>query len=154
MLRVYAVNLVAATWLMGWLVTRGLARTTVRIVNVSSGAGVSPFAGLAVYGGTKAALRMTGMVLAAELAGAAQPPRDLTILSYGPGPIDTPMQALARTTPVDVFPLQQTFARWATEGRLQAPAVPAAEIVTYLEADGYPAFHECFGEIRRPDAPS
>lgn len=153
MLRVFAVNVVAPTWLMGWLVRRSDASVPVRIVNVSSGAGISPYPGLATYGSTKAALRMAGMVLAAEIETTTQPDgiqRDLTILSYGPGPVDTPMQKAARSEPVGKFPLVETFARWAREGELLAPTVPASEIVTYLEANGYPTFFECrSGELRR-----
>ena len=51
---------------------------------MSSGAGVEPFPGLGTYGSTKAALRLAGMVLAAELdmraAGGAA--RDATSLGW------------------------------------------------------------------------
>lgn len=152
MLRVFAVNVVAPTWLMGWMVGRGDPAVPVRIVNLSSGAGKSPYPGLAAYGSTKAALRLASMVFAAELASGAQPNevrRDVTILSYGPGPVDTPMQAAARAAPVETFPLHEVFVRWAAEGQLMSPAGPAAEIATYLEADGYPGFAECrSGELQ------
>lgn len=157
MLRVFAVNVVAPTWLMGWLVRHSDASVPVRIVNVSSGAGINPYAGLVTYGGTKAALRMAGMVLGAEIETTTPPggvQRDLTILSYGPGPVDTPMQAAARSAPIERFPLVETFARWAREGELLAPTVPAGEIATYLESDGYPTFFECrSGELRTPGPP-
>lgn len=151
LLRVYAVNVAAPVWLMGWLVRRGPPQASLRIVNVTSGAAVTPFPGLGAYGSAKAALRMAGMVLAAEVAGSSEPPRDITILSYGPGPVDTPMQATARATPVERFPLREMFQQWATDGQLMPPRVPAMEIATYVEDDGYPAFHECrSGELRRP----
>lgn len=156
MLQAFAVNVAAPTWLMGWLVRRSDASVPVRIVNVSSGAGISPYPGLGTYGATKAALRMAGMVLAAEVERMTAPDgvhRDVTILSYSPGPVDTPMQAAARASPIEVFPLRETFTRWAAEGKLMAPTVPATEIATYLDADGYPSFVECrSGELPEPGA--
>ena len=150
LLRVYAVNVAAPVWLMGWIVREGRPRLPIRIVNVSSGAGVSPYPGLGTYGSAKAVLRMAGMVLASELALAPEQGQDVTILSYSPGPVDTPMQAAARATPVERFPLLETLPRWAAEGQLMSPGVPAAEIAEYLEDDGYPGFHECrSGELGR-----
>lgn len=151
---VMAVNVAAPVCLMGWATRRGPDDVPVRIVNVSSGAGVSPHPGLGAYGSAKAALRMAGMVLASEIdrdAGSGGAQRDITILSYSPGRVDTSMQAAARSTPIDRFPLLETFRRWSTDGQLIAPAIPAAEIRSYLEADGYPRFFECaVGEVRRP----
>ena len=145
-LRAYAVNVAAPTWLMGWLVRRSRRDVAIRIVNVSSGAGVAPFAGLGTYGGTKAALRMTGMVLASELEAA----RDVTILSYSPGPVDTPMQALARTSSRETLPIVDMFVRWHTEGTLSLPDEPASEIVRYVEGTGHPRFAEWrYGESGR-----
>ncbi len=93
LLEVYAVNTAAPIMLMGWFLRHCPPGVPLRIVNVSTGAAVSPYPGLAAYGNTKAALRLAGMVLAAELdtmPNAA--PRDATILSYEPGLVDTPMQ--------------------------------------------------------------
>src|SRR5215203_2386457 len=83
MLQAYAINTVAPVLLMGWVLRTTLPRTPVRIVNVSSGAGVEPFPGLGAYGSTKAALRLAGMVLGAELdmLAAAGAPRDATVNS-------------------------------------------------------------------------
>lgn len=144
MLPVFAVNVAAPTWLSGSVVRRSRPTVPVRIVNVLSGAGVRPFPGLATYGATKAALRMVGMVLASELDGAREGiQRDVTILCYSPGPVDTPMQAQARAASPTVFPLVETFTRWAADGQLMPPATPAAEIVSYIEGSGYPRFAEC-----------
>lgn len=146
MLPVFAVNVAAPTWLSGWVVRRSHPGVAVRIVNVLSGAGLRPFPGLATYGATKAALRLVGMVLASEIDGGRSPDgtrRDVTILSYAPGPVDTPMQAQARTASTKIFPLSETFTRWAAEGRLLPPETPAGDIISYLEGDGYPSFAEC-----------
>lgn len=151
LLRVYAVNVAAPLWLMGWVVRQSPPQASLRIVNLTSGAAVSPYPGLGAYGSAKAALRMAGMVLAEELAAPSGEQRDITILSYGPGPVDTPMQATARATPVEKFPLREMFQQWATDEQLLPTRVPAMDIAAYVEDDGYPTFHECrSGELRKP----
>jgi benzil reductase ((S)-benzoin forming) len=144
MLRAYAVNAVAPVLLMGWLLRTAPNTVPLRMVNVSSGAAVEPFPGLATYGGTKAALRLAGMVLAAELdmRAAAGSPRDATVWSYEPGVVETPMQTAVRESTAQVVPIVQVFQRLAAEGRLRPATVPAAEIVGHLEADGHPRFSE------------
>lgn len=117
----------------------------VRIVNVSSGAAVHPVPGLAEYCGSKAALRMTGMVLAAELDTRDRPPggaTDVAILSYAPGTVDTPMQATARSHTADVFPSADMFKSFAKQGVLVPPTAPAADIVRFLESAHQPRFAE------------
>lgn len=143
MLKAYAINTVAPVLLMGWLL-RTAARIPIRIVNVSSGAGVEPLPGFGLYGSTKAALRLAGMVLGAELdlrasGGVA---RDVTVWSYEPGVVETPMQEAVRTARAETFPIVQVFQGLAAEGRLRTADAPAEEIVSYLEADGHPRFSE------------
>jgi NAD(P)-dependent dehydrogenase (short-subunit alcohol dehydrogenase family) len=99
---------------------------------------MSPFAGLAAYSSAKAGLRMAGMVLAAEWAStAAYAPRrvNAAIVSYEPGIVDTAMQDLARSRPVETFPWASTFTDFAAQERLVAARVPAAEIVSFLADD-------------------
>jgi benzil reductase ((S)-benzoin forming) len=144
MLQAYAVNTIAPVLLMGWVLRTAPPRIPVRIVNVSSGAGVEPYPGLGAYGNTKAALRLAGMVLAAELdlraAGGA--PRDATVWSYEPGVVATPMQEAVRTAATETVPIVQVFQDLAAQGQLRPADAPAAEIVSYLEADGHPRFSE------------
>jgi len=145
LLRLYAINTAVPVWLMGFVVRRSLPRAVVRIVNVSSGAAVSAYPGLAAYGSSKAALRMAGMVLAAELASPHRrlpAPTDVAILSYEPGVVDTPMQTLARSQAPDAFPSVQLFQDFAARGALVQPEVPAAEIVAFLEAGPQAGFTE------------
>lgn len=145
LLRLYAINLAAPVWLMGFVVRRSPPRAAVRIVNVSSGAATGVFPGLAAYGSSKAALRMAGMVLAAELASPhrrLRAPSDVAILSYEPGVVDTPMQRLARSQAPETFPSVQLFRDFATRGVLVPPHVPAAEILAFLEAGPQPGFTE------------
>ena len=138
-------NVVAPVWLMGQMLQRTPGDMPLRIVNVSSGAAVRGFAGLGGYGASKAALRMAGLVLAAELEEAAargERRRDVAILSFEPGTVDTPMQEGARTAPRETLPSVDLFKRFAAEGRLIPPSAPASEIVAFLERDGEPPFSE------------
>ncbi len=141
---VLATNTVAPTWLMGQFVRRTPTATPLRIVNVSTGAAVRAFAGLGAYGASKAALRMAGMVLAAEIeeARARGDNADVSILSFEPGTVDTAMQAAARTSSRETLPSLDMFTRFAAEGKLVAPAAPASDVVSFLESDGEPLFNE------------
>ena len=153
MQRVYAVNVTAPVWLMGWIVDRTARNSAIRIVNVSSGAASKAFPGLATYASTKAALRMAGMVLACELDSPDRPggPHpDATILSYEPGVVDTPMQAAIRASSVEKLPVVEMFKRLAAEGILVPSERPAKEIADYLDQDK----HSRFAEQRLGDEPS
>ena len=132
--RSFELNTVVPLWLMGFVLKR--AKAPVRVVNVSSGAAQRPFPGLAAYCASKAALRMAGMSVAAEDA------RELHILSYEPGVVDTEMQLATRSKPLDEFPWGETFRRYHADGRLVPPERPAGEIVEFLEAAGGERFVE------------
>ncbi len=143
--RIYAVNLIAPIWLMGYAVRKALDDTSLRIVNVSSGAGTTGFAGLAAYGSSKAALRLAGLSLAREWdtpSPTAVPRHDAAILSYEPGVVDTDMQRYARSRPADEFPWAQMFHDFAARGVAVPPERPAREIVAFLESDSEPPFAE------------
>lgn len=143
--QMFTVNAATPIHLMGVFVQRAPADTSLRIVNVSTGTAVRPFPGLAAYGSAKAALRMAGMMLGAELdsplrRGAA--PIDVSILSYEPGAVDTEMQTETRNLPVERFPWVQVFKDFKANGLLVTPDKPAAEIVAWLGGDGHPRFSE------------
>ena len=141
----YAVNVAAPIHLMGIVVRCTPPETALRIVNVSSGAAVRAFAGLAAYGSAKAALRMAGMVLAAELDSpvhATAAPRDAAILSYEPGVVDTEMQTETRNTPAERFPWVQVFKDFKAKGLLVTPDKPATEIAAFLDGDVQQRFTE------------
>lgn len=145
LLRHAAVNWVAPAWLIGLVLRRTPPQTPLRIVTVSSGAAVQAFAGLSDYCASKAALRMSGMVAAAELdsplrPGPARP--DTAILSYEPGTVDTAMQEEARLRSLDENPWGQLFRDFHASGALVPPAAPAREIVDFLERDGHARFSE------------
>jgi len=146
LLEVYAVNVALPVWLMGWFMHHGPKATPLRMVNVSTGAAVRPFPGLGAYGTSKAALRMAGMVLAAEIE-AGEPNgarrRDVTILSYAPGIVDTEMQAMARSAPRELHPGVEAFKQFHAQGLLAPASAPALQIAEYLEGDGHATFDEC-----------
>lgn len=152
-LHVLAVNVSAPAALMGWLVRQARPGVALRIVNVSTGAAAHAIPGLGAYGSSKAALRMAGMVLAAELdANGASETKDATVLSYEPGVVDTAMQTAARDSSPDRLPSVAMFERFAAEGRLVPPTAPATEIADYLEGDGHPRFGERrYGESSRSE---
>ena len=141
----YAVNVTMPTWLMGFVLRHTRPNGSLRIVNVSSGAAVSPFGGLGAYGGTKAALRMAGMIFGVELDSPERTtpaPADAAILSYEPGVVDTEMQTSARSHSPKDFPWVGMFKDFKRNGYLVRANVPAAEIVQFLETDRAPRFSE------------
>ncbi|MDX2474593.1 MAG: SDR family NAD(P)-dependent oxidoreductase [Candidatus Krumholzibacteria bacterium] len=143
--RIFAINTVAPIWLMGLTIRAVPAQTELRIANISSGAAVQGIAGLADYCASKAALRLAGMALGAELDQGAAAGRDsgLTrILSYEPGVVDTGMQDAARATDPAEFPSHDIFQGFAKRGDLQSPAAVVGEIVDFLSASGGETFSE------------
>ena len=145
LLRLYALNVVLPTWLMGFVVRHVKPDGSLRIVNVSSGAAVHPFPGLGSYGGSKAALRMAGMILGQELESAERPvpaPIDAAVLSYEPGVVDTEMQTSARSHSPKNFPWVGMFINFKRQGMLVRASLPAADIVQFLERDQAPRFSE------------
>ena len=157
MLAVYAVNTAAPVLLMGWFQRHARAGLPLRIVNVSTGAAVDPYPGLGAYGNTKAALRMAGMILAAELDTAAPTATslpDTSILSFEPGLVDTPMQTAVRSSSVETLPIVQRFKDFASTGALAPPTLPARAIADYLTSDGHLRWEEHRFILSPPGAPA
>lgn len=142
MMRAYAVNTVAPVLLMGWILRNGATGVPIRIVNVSTGAAVQPLPGLGAYAATKAALRLVGMILAAELEMRPTATCDVSVLSYDPGVVETPMQEAVRGSTAEKLPIVQMFHQLAAHRMLRTPDVPATAIADYLDADGHPRFQE------------
>lgn len=145
MLQAYAVNSVAPVQIISWMVRHAPASVPVRIVNVSSAAARDPYPGLGAYAMTKAALRLAGMIMAAELqldAASGGASRDVTILSYEPGLVDTPMQAAARSASPSRLPIVDVFKGFLANGNLTQPDMPASDVVAYVEADHHAPFRE------------
>ncbi|MCP5267231.1 MAG: SDR family oxidoreductase [Burkholderiaceae bacterium] len=102
-----------------------------RLLNVSSGAGSTAYAGWSVYCATKAALdhHARSVVLDATPS--------LRICSLAPGVIDTDMQGEIRATTIEQFPLRERFDAFKRDGVLQAPADCARRLVDYLLGDAF-----------------
>lgn len=97
-----------------------------RILHVSSGAARNPYPGWAVYGATKAALDMHARAIAAD----GDPL--VRACALAPGVIDTPMQAVIRSSNEADFPQRQRFVELAEGGALLAPEDCAGRLVAYL----------------------
>jgi NAD(P)-dependent dehydrogenase (short-subunit alcohol dehydrogenase family) len=129
-------NVAMPLWLMGFVLKHRPGGARLRVVNISSGAAQRAIPGLAAYCASKAALRMAGMVLAAEAEGA------LAIHSYEPGVVDTDMQRVTRDKTPEEFPSVALFRQFHAEGRLAAADLPAADVVEFLEAERSERFVE------------
>ena len=141
--RAFRINAVVPIWLHGWLLRRTARDQQVRIVDVSSGAAQSAIPGWSAYCATKAALRMAGAVLGAELDEVGDlAGRDLSIVSYAPGVVATDMQARIRGAELTAFPRRARFDALHAERQLLDPEVPAAEIAALLRNDTLRGFSE------------
>lgn len=139
--RVLAVNTTAPVFLMGRALRLVPNAIPLRIVNISSGAATQGIAGLGDYCASKAALRLAGMALAAELE-AAEQPRDARLLSYEPGVVDTAMQTAAREADPDKYPSSQMFRDFHARGMLVAPPAVIGPVVEFLQSEPGEYFSE------------
>ncbi|MBC7659442.1 MAG: SDR family NAD(P)-dependent oxidoreductase [Chitinophagaceae bacterium] len=132
------VNVTAPMRLMNIVVTV-YKEKTIRIVNVSSGAAKKPYLGWSVYCSSKAALAMASEVLAVEMEAAG---RDVKVMSYSPGPLDTPMQAEIRKKKPEDFPQVERFIQLYNDGKLTAPRDAAADMILQIDRKDLPYFLE------------
>ena len=143
--RVYATNAIMPVWLMGFMTRNRKGDIPLRMLNVSSGSAVRPYPGLLAYGSSKAALRMSAMVLVAEWESTvphATQRKNVAVRSYEPGVVETDMQRLARSLPPETFPWGDLFHEFLRRGINVTPAQPAAEIVDFLESSEDQGFSE------------
>ena len=143
--RVYTVNTVMPVWLMGLMARHRRGEHPLRIINVSSGAARGATPGLVAYGSSKAALRLAGMTMVAEWESTvphATRRAKIAVRSYEPGVVDTDMQRLARSIPLETFPWGGMFRDFFAGGRMNDPAGPAKEIAAFLESDADVGFSE------------
>lgn len=102
-----------------------------QIINISSGAAVSPYYGWSTYCSSKAAVDMFTQVVAKEQESATYPVR---ILSIYPGIVDTNMQTEIRSKSKDQFELIDKFIESKEQNLLSSPA-QAAQAVFELFTD-------------------
>ncbi len=131
-------NLTIPMLLTNWLLQR-FPKENIRIAQISSGASHKPYAGWGIYCSSKAGLRMAGQVLAAEADAAG---RDLRVLVYEPGVLNTPMQAELRQITVENFPQVERFRQLHEGGKLVAPLESARELWRHLTRPDLPRYLE------------
>jgi benzil reductase ((S)-benzoin forming) len=127
-----AVNLTAPMLLMQRFLQATRTVALRRIINISSGAGRRPIFGWSGYCAAKAGLDMASRVVALE---AAQRGERVEVVSLAPGVIDTAMQGVVRSAPVEAFADVERFRQMKAEGQLRPAAEVAADILR-LEAAG------------------
>jgi NAD(P)-dependent dehydrogenase (short-subunit alcohol dehydrogenase family) len=99
------------------------------VVNVSSDAAVTPYAGWGAYGASKAALHHLSRIWNAELAS-----EDVRIISVDPGDMDTPLHALA-VPDADPSTLKRPEDAAREIADLMATAVPGSAQFTARERE-------------------
>ncbi|XP_056154622.1 sepiapterin reductase-like [Lampris incognitus] len=104
----------------------GLKRT---VVNVTSLCALQPFPSWVLYCTGKAAREMMFKVLAEE-----EP--DIRVLNYSPGPLDTAMQAEARSSTADPG-VRDSFSAMFAQGQLLTCDASCAKLLTVLLKDEY-----------------
>jgi benzil reductase ((S)-benzoin forming) len=139
--RALTINVALPAWLMGFVLSRGPKSVPWRMVNISSGAASAAYPGWGSYCMSKCALRMAGQVLAIEMQEIkALEGRQVKVIDYAPGVVDTPMQVQARSADPGSFPRVQKFIDLHRNGDLIAAREPAREIVQLLEQEELGAF--------------
>ncbi len=131
------VNVTAALLLANWFVGASQGCADRRLVQVSSGAARSAYAGWSVYCATKAALDHHARALALEAALPHAPSSGLRICSLAPGIIDTDMQAQVRATELAAFPMRAKFDELKASGGLASPQDVAKRLVAHLFSEGF-----------------
>ncbi|XP_014781561.1 sepiapterin reductase [Octopus bimaculoides] len=99
------------------------------IVNISSLAAIQPVNSFSLYCANKAARNMYFKVLAGE-------EKDLRILNYAPGPLDTDMQKNVRENAVDDT-IRQQFTEMFNSSKLVSCEDSAEKLIDLLEKDTY-----------------
>ncbi len=102
------------------------------LTNVSSGAALKGYPGWSLYCASKAASENFIKTIAAEEM--AQP-HPFTAINYGPGVIDTEMQAELRNSDIADFPMLERFQALKADGVLKTPAVVAADLIRVMHSD-------------------
>jgi len=132
-----AVNL-AAPMALGAVFLRQTALPDCRrkMLNITSGAARTAYAGWTVYGATKAGLDHYTRCLAAE---EQAKPNGARVAAVAPGIVDTDMQAKIRSLPPGVFRQQQQFVDLHRLGRLTQAPEAAARLIAHLQRDDFGA---------------
>ncbi len=99
------------------------------IVNISSGAASTPYAGRGPYCSSKAGLEMFTRTTALEQK---QNPHPVRLLSIAPGIVDTKMQIGIRNSDVLDFPMKERFEKLHQNNLLSLPGDVAEKIISLI----------------------
>ena len=101
-----------------------------KVLNISSGAAHTAYAGWSLYCATKAALDHFTRCVALEQAGL---PNGAKVVALAPGMIDTAMQAAVRSAGPDAFAESARFIALKESGQLPSPRDAAERVLRYLD---------------------
>lgn len=131
--KICSLNFIAPLWLTGFFHKNRPIGSRLRIMDISSAAAHSALPGLADYCGTKAALSLAGKVFAEE----NRDDKNLAVMSYEPGTVDTEMQASLKDVSPEQFPSYNLFRTIREKNMLVSPEIVAEDMADFLEANTY-----------------
>ncbi len=102
-----------------------------RVLNITSGAGRNPYHGWSAYCASKAGINMLTQCAALEQSREKYPVR---VIAFSPGPVDTKMQGIIRSSDADDFPERGKFIDYQEAGGLLS-ADRAAEALLKVLGD-------------------
>ncbi len=130
-IKVMNINITAPAILMNAFIRyfRGIKGKKL-IINIGSGAGRHPYDGWSAYCTSKAAIDMISEVADMESSIRAT---DFRIVSLAPGPVDTSMQDIVRSTPVENFSQIDKFITLKESGQLPTVHETARKILSFID---------------------
>ncbi len=139
-----AVNLLAPMLITAAFIRRfeGLSAAK-RVVNISSGAASSAYAGWSTYCAGKAGLDHFTRCVGLEQERESHP---TMVIAIAPGVVDTDMQAEIRASTEDDFPMLQKFAAAKASGSLPGADETAGRLLQFL--DNWPLEHGGIYDVR------
>ncbi len=128
-LRNFAVNLTAPIALTAAFLKGTEKMKGIRIIsNISSGVASDPIASWACYSAAKAGLKSFTMALAKDYASNDK----VKIINFGPGLVDTEMQAHVREIASDDFPEVDIFKNYKNQNKLKSAEEVGAALGAYI----------------------
>lgn len=127
---VITTNTISPMLLCGKFLSEVPEKTSLTIVNISSGAAKRPIPSWASYCASKAALDLFSETIYLE---EQERGRDTKVYSISPGVINTAMQEKIRSFPEDSFSSVNIFKELKQSGQLQSPEETARKIATLLK---------------------
>lgn len=127
----FQINITAPIFLTAHVLSASDKMKDRRIMLISSGAGRSPTSGWGVYCATKAAMDRYAECAQLDLGDRAR------VVSMAPGIIDTPMQAVIRSSDVSDFPALERFVGFHQQKQLASPEDVASRLLTVFESEAF-----------------